>query len=584
MKIGIEIHQRLATKKLFCNCPSLFEEGEKKPDAKVVRNLHVVYSEMGEIDKAAMMETMGRKDFEYHYFTDSSCLVEMDEEPPHSINQDALDVAIEMAIRMKMEIFDEVHVMRKIVLDGSNTAGFQRTALVGVGGEIETSKGKVGIETLCLEEESAGIVGENVFRLDRLGIPLIEIATAPDIKDPEHAKEVAEKIGLMLRATGKMMRGIGSIRQDLNVSIEGGARVEIKGAQELNMLPVWIKNEVERQRKVIEIIKKLKERDAFAKLRFEPREITGILKVKTGFVKNAIERGEKVFGLRLAMHKGILGIELGENRRYGSELSDHAKKAGVKGIIHSDEELGKYGIENGKEIADALGCGGEDGFVIVVADEERARNALGFVFERARMERVPEETRKALPNGTTAYMRPLPGKARLYPETDIPFIRIGKERVEEVKKKMGKGLEERRAWLEKMLSKDLAEKMIRSRYYEMFERVVEKGVDGKVAASVIEDKWKALRREGLEIDEEMVERVLMMYGEGRVAKNGIEQALRMMAKGAGEKEVEKEIGRISGKELERIVEEEGRDLKRIMQKYGARVEAEEVMKAIKGKG
>ncbi|MGC8899054.1 MAG: Glu-tRNA(Gln) amidotransferase subunit GatE [Candidatus Micrarchaeia archaeon] len=580
MKIGIEIHQRLATKKLFCNCPSLYEEGGKKPDGKIKRGLYVVYSEVGEIDKAALLEAMKEMMFEYQCFNDSSCLVEMDEEPPHSINGDALDVAIEMAIRMGMEIFDEVQVMRKIVIDGSNTAGFQRTALVAIDGGVETSKGKVGIETLCLEEESAGIVRENVFRLDRLGIPLIEIATAPEIKDPEHAKEVAEKLGLMLRTTGKVMRGIGTIRQDLNVSIEGGARVEIKGAQELNMLPTWIRNEAERQKKLIEIIKKLKEKNAFAKLKFEPKDVTDGIRVNGGFIKSAVEKGERVFGIKLPAHKGILGIELGENRRYGSELSDYAKKAGVKGILHSDEELEKYGIENVDEIAKSLECGNEDAFAIVVAEGQRAKSALNYVFERAGMNFIPGETRKALPNGTTAYMRPLPGKARMYPETDIPPIRIAKRKIEEVKAKMGKGLEEKKAWLERVVSKDLAEKMVRSKYYGMFERVVGKGVDAKVAASIIEDKWRALRREGLKIDEGMVEKALRMYGEKKLAKNGIEEALRMMAKGKSENEVLEKLERIGGKELEKIVREENGDLKKIMQKYGTRVEAEEVMAVI----
>lgn len=581
MKIGIEIHQRLATKKLFCDCPSLYEEGQKKPDAILKRNLHVVYSEIGEIDRAALLEAMNQRTFEYQYFRDSSCLVEMDEEPPHSINGDALEVAVEMAIRMGMKIFDEVHVMRKIVIDGSNTAGFQRTALVAINGWVETTKGKVGVETLCLEEESAGIAGENAFRLDRLGIPLIEIATAPEIKDPEHAKEVAEKIGMMLRATGKVMRGIGTIRQDLNVSIEGGARVEIKGAQELNMIPAWTRNEGERQKKLIEIIKKLKEKNAFARLKFETKDITDIVKLGDGFVKNAVERGERIFGFRLAAHKGVLGIELGENRRYGSELSDYAKKAGVKGIIHSDEELEKYGIKNREGVAKALGCEEEDAFVMVVADGARARKALRFVFERARMDFIPEETRKALPTGATAYMRPIPGKARMYPETDVLLLQITKERIESVAERMGMGLEEKKAWLEKILGQDLAEKMLRSRYYGMFEKVVAKGVDAKTAASTIEDKWKALRREGFEIDKSMVEKVLLAYGEKKLAKNGIEDALRMMAKGKSENEVFLNLKRISGRELEKIVKEEGWDLKKIMQKYRTRVDAYEVIELIK---
>ncbi len=268
-KCGIEIHNRLATKqKLFCSCPARFSLLEK-PAFKLFRKLRAVPGETGKVDIAAEFEFLRNRDYIYHIYEDTCCLVELDEEPPHPINKEALFVALQIAKMLHCEIPDEIHVMRKIVIDGSNTTGFQRTAIVGMNGWIETSKGKVRITSVCLEEESAGIVEKNeksvVYRLDRLGIPLIEISTAPDIKDPDHAKEVAEKLGMLIRSTGKSQRGIGVTRQDLNISIEGGARVEIKGLQELEMIPKVIKSEVKRQLEMIEKGEKLKEETRIAK-------------------------------------------------------------------------------------------------------------------------------------------------------------------------------------------------------------------------------------------------------------------------------------------------------------------------------
>src|SRR3989338_2740785 len=273
MKGGLEIHQRLNTHKLFCSCPSDLAES-KNPDVKVSRRLHPVLSELGEIDIAARMEHGKEKSFDYNVFNDNNCLVETDEEPPHELNRDALAIALEISNHLNATPVDEVHVMRKIVIDGSNTSGFQRTAVISLGGYIETSKGRVGITQIAIEEESAGIVsaadGKATYSLDRLCIPLVEISTDPDIKDGAHLAEAAEKIGMMLRATGKVARGIGTIRQDVNVSTEGGARVEIKGAQDLKMLQLLWENEVKRQQELLKILDELKRRfDGDVKIKSE---------------------------------------------------------------------------------------------------------------------------------------------------------------------------------------------------------------------------------------------------------------------------------------------------------------------------
>jgi Glu-tRNA(Gln) amidotransferase subunit E-like FAD-binding protein len=251
-KAGIEAHQQLETHKLFCNCPSLVND-EHEGDIFFERKLKASAGEMGKVDQAAKFEMTKNKIIKYEGCSTSCCLVEMDEEPPHPVNMHALKTAMEVAMLFNAKILPQMHFMRKIVVDGSNVCGFQRTGLVAVDGYVKTSKGKVGIDTICLEEEAAKKLEDSneyaKYRLDRLGVPLLEIATDASIKDPEHAKEVASLIGMILRSTGKVKRGIGTIRQDVNVSIKGHPRVEIKGFQELRYMSKVIENEVLRQKK-----------------------------------------------------------------------------------------------------------------------------------------------------------------------------------------------------------------------------------------------------------------------------------------------------------------------------------------------
>lgn len=251
LKCGIEIHQQLATeRKLFCNCSAAMRDD--KPVFEVRRRLRPVAGEMGGIDAAAAFEALKNRTFRYKVYLNESCQVELDEEPPHQLNTEALDTALQLALMLNCQVPDEIQVMRKAVLDGSNTGGFQRTAIVGLDGWIETGFGRVGVTNVCIEEDACQIMDKQVrdgteFGLNRLGIPLVEIGTTPNIPSPEQARQVAEKIGMILRSTGRVRRGIGTIRQDLNVSIKGGARVEIKGVQELKMIPLLVENEVKRQ-------------------------------------------------------------------------------------------------------------------------------------------------------------------------------------------------------------------------------------------------------------------------------------------------------------------------------------------------
>ena len=250
-KSGLEIHQQIDTKKLFCDCPSVLRNDE--PDLIATRKLHAVAGEKGEVDVAAQYQAALKKEFIYEFYKDNNCLVELDEEPPHIINQEALKIALQVAFLLNCKIIPLTQIMRKTVIDGSNTSGFQRTVLIARDGFIETSYGKVGIDTICLEEDSARKISEDnkkiIYRLDRLGIPLIEIATAPDIKNPMQAKETALLIGEILRSC-KVKRGIGTIRQDVNLSIRGENRVELKGVQDMKIFVKIIESEVLRQKKL----------------------------------------------------------------------------------------------------------------------------------------------------------------------------------------------------------------------------------------------------------------------------------------------------------------------------------------------
>ena len=456
VKSGLEIHQQLATKKLFCDCDSKLSDNVIY---KFERVLRPTQSEMGEIDKAAIEESLKHRKFIYEA-TDNSCLVEADEEPPHDLNREALDVALTVALMLHAKIVDEIHVMRKIVIDGSNTSGFQRTALIAVDGYIETSFGRVRIPTICLEEEAARKIEEKddyvVYRLDRLGIPLIEISTAPDMKNGEEVKEVAQKIGYILRATKKVRRGVGTIRQDINLST-GQGRVEIKGASKLNMIPKWVNMEIERQEMLKEIARILQERRA--RVDEKIYDLTKIFEdTESKIIKKMLKKGGRVLGIRLFEYAGVLK---NDKYRLGREFADRVRVIGIRGLFHSDE-LPAYGIsaEEVEKIRDLMRLGEQDAFVIIAEMEDKAKLGLMKVIERAKIaiKGVPDETRGPRDDGSTYYLRPLPGGARMYPETDIPPIRISKEHLqklvsslppmpeERVKELLSLGINEELAW------------------------------------------------------------------------------------------------------------------------------------------
>ena len=582
MKIGIEIHQRLDTNKLFCDCPCSIDENEQ-PKATIRRKLHPVLSELGVVDAASKSEHSKGKEFEYQIFS-NNCLIETDEEPPKKMNQEALQVALGVALSLNATILDEIHVMRKMVIDGSNTSGFQRTAIIAVNGHVESSKGTIKIHTIAIEEESAGIVSSNdtsaTYRLDRLGVPLIEITTSPDIKDGAHLREVAEKIGLILRTNSKVARGLGTIRQDLNVSTEGGSRVEIKGAQDLKMLGELVEGEAKRQEHLLSILYTLREKKVLPIKEHFVDLTNSLSSTSASLIKKGIDSGSIVLAQKMPHHKGLIGREIQNGKRYGTELSDYAKLAGVKGLIHSDEDLSKYGLNQSEidSIRKALHLEDVDAFIMVVAPEKQANSALSNALVRANLDFVPGETRRANQDGTTTFMRPIPGKARMYPETDIPPVVVGSDLLSSISK--GESLDEKRSRLEKLLNKDMAATMLKSRNLHLFERLVSLGVEPTLAANTLENTLVSLRREGIEFTD-LEKTLLELFGEyqkGLFVKAAIPDVLKYMAKGARVDAVLKvyRLGKITGAALEKLVAENQCNMQLIMQKYRLQVDSKEV--------
>ncbi len=600
MKCGIEIHQRLATeKKLFCGCSA--QPGEEKPVATIERRQRAVAGELGEVDLAALHEYSRNRVYRYQVFPGTTCLVELDEEPPHYMNREALETVVEVCLLLNAKVVDEVQVMRKTVIDGSNTCGFQRTAIVGCNGSVETSKGEVGIQTICIEEESSGIVeeknGEMTYRLDRLGIPLVEIATAADIKDAKHAREVAEKLGMILRATGRVQRGIGTIRQDINISIPGGARVEVKGAQELGLVETIVEKEVKRQEELLRIKGELEKR--FGKNKFEKPsmvEVTELFKSSS----SKLLRNECVLAMKLEGFAGLLGEELYENRRLGTELSDYAvAKAGVGGIIHSDENLEKYSIGKGDadELKSRVGADEIDAFVMVAGERKTCERALEAVYERAlqTFKGPQNEVRRVLPDGGTMYMRPMPGSARLYPETDVPPVAVSREWIEEIGGRLPEKPEERKEKLLKVLNEELAEKIMLSKNYPLFEKIVnELKVEPKLVASTLEETIVSLRREGAPVEnlnENKFMELFIEYKCGKFVKAAIPEIVRYVSSNPTESvshAADKlKLEKMSKEELGKIVEEKKRAGKKgkelieeIMREHRLRVDMRELSEVV----
>jgi glutamyl-tRNA(Gln) amidotransferase subunit E len=577
LKVGLEIHQQLDTStKLFCNCPTILSEEYKNT---LERYLRPVFSETGEIDVAALFEWEKNKKYVYRIPQQATCLVECDEEPPHRMSEEALLIGLAMTLAFHGTPVDEVYVMRKVVIDGSNTSGFQRTSIVGLGGYVEDEDGKVSIQTIAIEEDAARKIEDTkdsvIYNLDRLGIPLIEISTGPDIHSPEQAKRVALKIGQMLRLTGRVKRGLGTIRQDLNISIIGGVKTEIKGVQELDLIPKLIEYEAMRQLKLLEIKDELIRRGATKEnisSGYVVKDLTELFKeTKSNVILRELKKGGKVYGIKVPHFKGIFGIELMPNRRFGTEVSDYVKVlAGLGGIFHIDE-LPNYGIsqEEVNKVKDELNVKDDDGFILIVGEKSKLDLAVQVIKDRIlyALEGVPKETRGANEDGTTRFLRPQPGAARMYPETDIPPIRITEDLIKKAKEIIPPTPEEKlKSLINLGLSEELAKQVLNSPRLDSFDYFVKKypKVPPVVIATTLENTIKSLKSQGGDpeaITDDVLESIFNALNSGKISKDSIPEILLKYSKEKKEGEnvnIDKIItsfSSLSEEELEKIVKE-----------------------------
>ena len=539
--VGLEVHQQLAcSTKLFCSCPPY--RSEEFPHS-FVRRLRPAESETGRVDPAAIFEFAKGKSNRYFWSRESSCLVEADEEPPHPLSTEALEAALVAATTLGSSPVDEVHVMRKIVIDGSNTGGFQRTAVVGLGGSFQVEGERVGVQSVTLEEDSARILGEDQasrhFALDRLGVALVEVALEPIKGDPAFVERVALHFGRVLRSTGRVARGLGTIRQDLNVSFAGGRVVEVKGVQKLNLLPKVVEYEGKRQRMLAGVARKLKEKGVRT-VKCTARDVTSALsQTSSGALKRSLAEGGRVTCVVATGLAGLLGWEPEPGVRLGKEVAEVARANSLGGVIHSDEFL-KQGMTESEAatLRSETGCGDGDALVLLAGAKQAVERVVPLIESRLReaVRGVPAETRSATDTGETRYMRPRPGSQRMYPETDIPDIRVESAFRRKVLDMVPEDWTVLVGRLRKSysLSGDLALKLYDSGLADEFERLARAlRLEPSFVASVLVDLPTRLAREGVPergLAAEALEGVLKAVDGGRAAKEAVPAILEQVGR------------------------------------------------------
>ena len=479
LKVGLEIHQQLDTKKkLFCNCKPI--ENTEYTE-KFTRKLRAAKSELGKIDPAALFESSKSKTIVYYANQNSSCLVEKDDEPPHDLDVKAKEVALLISSALDSKIFSEIHVMRKTVIDGSNTSGFQRTMLVAQGGQIMVDEKKVGVQSICLEEDAAKLIkdenNQRFFSLDRLGVPLVEIALEPVTGDPAFVRKIALTLGRLLRVTKKVARGIGTIRQDVNVSIDGGGVVEIKGVQQLEQLEKIIEYEAKRQYGMKLISEKINSLGTYNIDKNDVFTISSILQnCNSKIIKKSLENKNEIKAIRVKKFSGVFGFEPFSGIRLGKEIGELVRFFGIGGVFHSDE-LPNYGIENEdiQKVRKYLELEQYDAFLIIAGKEPTLGFAINSIINRIKNAKNGPlaETRAATPTNETIFLRPRPGASRMYPETDIPTIKVSNNELGNAISMIPKSWEETILQIQNKykINEQLSEQIFDSEYFELFEKI-----------------------------------------------------------------------------------------------------------------
>jgi len=547
LKVGLEVHQQLDThKKLFCRCRPI--ESDEYTE-KFSRSLRTAKSELGEIDPAALFEKAKSKKINYYANSQSSCLVEKDDEPPHELDHDAKKISLLISSMLESKIFSEIHVMRKTVIDGSNTAGFQRTMLVSQGGNLNVNGKKIGVQAICLEEDAAKLLRDEQdqrnYSLDRLGIPLVEIALEPVSTKPSEVKEIALTLGRLLRVTGMVKRGIGSIRQDVNISVMNSGVVEVKGVQQLDQLEKIIDYEAKRQHGLILIAEKLKKL-SIAITKEDVFDVTEIFKsCDSKIIQKVLKSNAKIRAIRIRNFSGMFGFEPYPEIRLGKEIGQLVRFFGIGGVFHSDE-LPNYGINDSDvdNVRKHLGLADEDGFLIIAGEDSKLDYAIDSIINRIKdaAQGVPAETRGATQDGETIFLRPRPGASRMYPETDIPSISVIPEEVKLARDTADatKSWDESIAEIQQKysLNSQLSEQIFDSVYMELFEKICEnKKNSPNFVASILCSNITNLERKGFDCTllkpEHIIESFELLVS-GKIPKESLEIIFESIMSGKSE--------------------------------------------------
>lgn len=577
-KSGLEIHQQLLTdKKLFCRCPA--GQYGKDYNAEILRHMRPTLSEMGIYDGTALMEFKTKKNIIYRINRNTVCTYEMDDTPPFLMNDEALDIAIGIGMLFDCNIIDELHIARKQYLDGSIPTGFQRTAIYALDGKIPYKDRSVKIVQMSIEEDSCREVSdaghERVYLADRLGMPLIETVTEPAMKTPHEVADVAWICSNLVRSTYRVRRGMGAAREDVNVSVEGGTRIEIKGVPKIGMIPLLTYNEAMRQWNLLRLREELKKRDITTEsFKAESYNISSILKnPHYEPLKNAVENGLQIKCAVLKGYSELLHWQTQTDTYFSKEISDRVRVIAclttIPNMIHSDSKGDTITSSDWQRVRKYVNAAENDTLVIVWGNEIDSDTALKEIIIRAKEATIgiPSETRQALRDGTNGFERILPGADRMYPDTDLPPQKITEERLEKIRSWIPQKFWERQKWYKELgIPADVIEELSISKYDPLFEKAVNEWKADPVAVSVVLIQYmKRLKKEGRDIcllNENDLSKIIKLFADNMLPRDAILQTMKntielglftdeIIQKAISDNEVDEEI-KIAELELAKI--------------------------------
>ncbi|MEW5843115.1 MAG: Glu-tRNA(Gln) amidotransferase subunit GatE [Bacteroidota bacterium] len=577
-KSGLEIHQQLLTsKKLFCRCPA--GKYSDHYHAEILRHMRPTLSELGEYDGTALMEFKTKKDIIYRINRETVCTYEMDDTPPFLINEDALDIALECGLLFDCSIVDELHIARKQYLDGSIPTGFQRTAIFALDGKIPYKDRQIDIVQMSIEEDACREVSDHghtrVYLTDRLGMPLIETVTGPNMRTPFEVAEVAEICANLVRSTNKVRRGIGSVREDVNVSVDGGTRIEIKGVPKIGRIPLLTYNEAMRQWNLLRLKDELHKRGT-TKESFTAKadDVTRLVKRAIYLpIRNAIDQGLIVKCVVLRGYAGLLHWQTQTDTYFSKEISDRVRVVAclttIPNIIHSDGKGETLTSAEWQNIKKFVGATNDDSLVLVWGNETDTDTAVKEIMIRAKEATIgiPSETRQAFHDGTNGFERILPGADRMYPDTDLPPTKITEERLEKLRPNLPEQFWKREKWYRELgIPADTVRELSISKFANIFKFVVyEWKINPTLAAVALIQFPKRLKKMKIDanlLNEKMMKEIFRSYKDGFLSRSGIFTAMK--------KSIEK--GRFyeellpkprTTKELEQIIADSREELKKI---------------------